>query len=361
MRVLNRHVALHVLVAVLLVSAVLLGLFAVAMFADELSEAPDNYSFAGLMAYVALRLPGLAVANTGFAVLIGCMLGLGVLASQSEVTVMRASGVSVQRIAWMVLRPMLVLIVLVSLLGEYAVPDIERRASRLKSENAEQEMFFGLIDSSQGLWMRQDDDFLHFNNVTPKGEISGFARLVFSPAGELLYAQYAPRAEYVTDGSMPGWVLRDVRVTRFGIDVVSTEVLPEDMHWYSELEPALLSTVVSEPATMSMRELRYYMNYLVEQGQDNRNFELVFWQKALQPLAMTGLVLVAISFIFGPLRDTTMGYRLFMGVMVGIVFRFSQDLLGPTSLVYGFPPLLAIVAPIAVCWIVGLVLLRRTR
>ena len=56
-----------------------------------------------------------------------------------------------------------------------------------------------------------------------------------------------------------------------------------------------------------------------------------------------------------------MGYRLFTGVMLGIVFRFSQDLLGPTSIVYGFVPLLAVAAPIAVCWLLGLLLLLRTR
>jgi lipopolysaccharide export system permease protein len=125
--------------------------------------------------------------------------------------------------------------------------------------------------------------------------------------------------------------------------------------------PNCFNVVASEPASMSLRELNYYSHYLADQDQDSRVFELVFWQKAMQPLAMIGLVLVAISFIFGPLRDTTMGYRLFTGVMLGIVFRFSQDLLGPTSMVYGFTPLVAVVLPIALCWMLGLFLLARTR
>lgn len=361
MNQLNAHVARHVLSAVTLVIVVLIGLFAVVLFADELGDAPSHYKILNLVLYVVLRIPGMVVANAGFAILIGCLLGLGVLASQSELTVMRASGVSVMRIVWMVLQPMLAVVLFISLLGEYVVPGIDRYASLLRSEKQEQEFIFNMIRSDNGLWMRQGNDFLHFNHVSANGDITGFARFVFDENRELRYAQYASHAKYSTDAAQPGWNLKKIRVTRFGEDSVSAELQAGDEHWSSELAPGLLGVVASEPESMSLRELRYYINYLTEQGQDGRMFELVFWQKAMQPLAMIGLVLVAISFIFGPLRDTTMGYRLFTGVMLGIVFRFSQDLLGPTSMVYGFTPLLAVVVPILVCWLLGIFLLTRTR
>ena len=76
---------------------------------------------------------------------------------------------------------------------------------------------------------------------------------------------------------------------------------------------------------------------------------------------MIGLVLIAISFVFGPLRSTTMGYRLFTGVMVGVIFQFAQDLLGPTSLVFGFSPLFAVLGPIVFCWVAGVGLLLKVR
>ncbi|HSC76330.1 MAG TPA: LPS export ABC transporter permease LptG [Pseudomonadales bacterium] len=361
MNYLSAHVARHVVSAVVLVIVVLIGLFAVISFADELGSAPDHYNILNLVLYVLLRVPGMIVTNAGFAILIGCLLGLGVLASQSELTVMRASGVSVMRIVWMVLKPMLAVVLLVSLMGEYVVPDIDRYASLVKSEKQEQEFIFNMIRGDNGLWMRQENDFLHFNHVSANGDITGFARFVFDDHGELQYAQYASRAKHSTDAARPGWSLKKIRMTRFSENAVSTELQAGDDHWSSELEPGLLSVVASEPGSMSLRELRYYISYLAGQGQDSRIFELVFWQKAMQPLAMIGLVLVAISFIFGPLRDTTMGYRLFTGVMLGILFRFSQDLLGPTSMVYGFTPLLAVMAPIIVCWLLGVFLLLRTR
>jgi lipopolysaccharide export system permease protein len=55
-----------------------------------------------------------------------------------------------------------------------------------------------------------------------------------------------------------------------------------------------------------------------------------------------------------------MGYRIFSGVMVGILFRTSQDLLGPSSLIFGFPPFIAVILPIALCAMIGTILLRRS-
>jgi lipopolysaccharide export system permease protein len=79
----------------------------------------------------------------------------------------------------------------------------------------------------------------------------------------------------------------------------------------------------------------------------------------LQPVATLALVFVAISFIFGPLREATMGMRVVSGLVIGIVFKFVQDLLAPASIVFGFSPVIATVIPIGICLIAGFFLLRR--
>jgi len=79
----------------------------------------------------------------------------------------------------------------------------------------------------------------------------------------------------------------------------------------------------------------------------------------LQPVVTAALVLMAISFIFGPLRSVTLGQRVFTGVLVGFTFRIAQDLLGPSSLVFGFSPLFAVLVPTAICALAGFWLLRR--
>ena len=40
----------------------------------------------------------------------------------------------------------------------------------------------------------------------------------------------------------------------------------------------------------------------------------------------------------------------------GIVFRTLQDILGPSSMVYGFDPIYASLTPIAICFVIGSVM-----
>src|SRR5690606_6544588 len=188
----------------------------------------------------------------------------------------------------------------------------------------------------------------------PNGVLLGVTRYRFDEQRHMLSASFARRAEHRSDH----WQLQSVSTTFFREG--STEVVksPEE-RWDIELSPQLLSTVVMEPESLSVTGLWQYIHYLGEQGLNNARYWLAFWNKVLQPLVTAALVLMAISFIFGPLRSVTLGQRVFTGVLVGFVFRIAQDLLGPSSLVFGFSPLLAVLVPTGICAVAGLWLLRR--
>ena len=131
--------------------------------------------------------------------------------------------------------------------------------------------------------------------------------------------------------------------------------------WETELSPSVLSVLIVKPENLSITGLYTYSEYLDDQDLNAAEYRMAFWKKVLQPLSTGVLVLVAISFVFGPLRSVTMGFRVFSGVVVGLLFKYAQDLLGPSSLVFGFNPIYATIIPIGVCLCVGLWLLRRVR
>ncbi len=110
---------------------------------------------------------------------------------------------------------------------------------------------------------------------------------------------------------------------------------------------------------MSTSALYNYAQYLERQGLKANEYLLAFWKKMLQPLTLGVLVLVAGSFVFGSMRSVSMGNRVFSGVVVGLVFKYTQDLLGPASLVFGFSPVWAVLAPILGCFLLGAMLIRR--
>jgi lipopolysaccharide export system permease protein len=348
---LDRYIGAQVFVAILGVLGIIVGLALLFAFIDELSDVEDSYGLFDALWYVLLTAPRRLYEMLPMAALIGCLIGLGSLASNSELTIMRAAGVSIGRIVWAVMKPMLVLMLAGVLIGEYLAPYTENQAQ------ASRAMAQGGGDAQsakRGLWHRQGQEYVHINAVQPNGVLFGVTRYQFDENRRMQSASFARRAQYQGDH----WLLEDVATTHFRER--SSEVIKQDSErWNIELTPQLLGTVVLAPEALSITGLWGYIHYLAEQGLNNSQYWLSFWTKVLQPLVTAALVLMAISFIFGPLRSVTLGQRVFTGVLVGFVFRIAQDLLGPSSLVFGFSPLFAVLLPAVICALAGFWMLRR--
>lgn len=351
MRKLDRYIGRSVVTAILAVLGIILGLASLFAFIDEMGDVNAAYTATDAASFILLTAPRRVYDMLPMASLIGCLIGLGALASSSELTIMRAAGVSVGRIVWAVMKPMLVLMICGVLVGEYVAPPLENKAQ------AERALLQGSGDAQtgrHGAWHREGNEYIHINAVQPKGLLYGVTRYRFDGQRHLLESSFAKKGQYETDQ----WVLSDVTTTVFhenSTEIVTSAQLP----WKVNLTPQLLDTVVVPPEALSISGLWSYIHYLSDQGLNNGKYWLAFWTKVLQPMVSAALVLMAISFIFGPLRSVTLGQRVFTGVLVGFVFRIVQDLLGPASLVFGFTPLLAVALPATLCALGGLWLLRR--
>jgi lipopolysaccharide export system permease protein len=197
---------------------------------------------------------------------------------------------------------------------------------------------------------------MYVSAVLPNGVIYGLTRYKFNDQHQLESASFTKEAVY-RDGY---WQEKDISITYMEEASVRNEALA-DRRWETPLTPNLFNILVLAPEDISLRNLHYYINYLEVQNLTASNYSLAFWQKILQPLASASLVLIAISFVFGPLRSVTMGQRIFTGVIFGIVFALLQRLLGPSSLVFGFPPVIAVMIPIFLCIALGVYLLNKAR
>ncbi|MEA9977697.1 MULTISPECIES: LPS export ABC transporter permease LptG [unclassified Pseudomonas] len=347
----DRYIGKSVFVAILGVLGVILGLASLFAFIDEMGDVSDTYTLLDASSFVLLTAPRRVYEMLPMSALIGCLVGLGSLASSSELTIMRAAGVSIGRIVWAVMKPMLLLMIAGVLVGEYVAPVSEDMAQ----SNRSLAQGSGDAQSSKyGVWHREGEEFIHINAVQPNGVLYGVTRYRFDDQRHMQIASFAKHAKFDTDH----WQLQDVTTTRFHGDSTEVVTSPSEL-WDVTLSPQLLSTLVLPPDSLSISGLWSYSHYLAEQGLNNGRYWLAFWTKVLQPLVTMALVLMAISFIFGPLRSVTLGQRVFTGVLVGFTFRIAQDLLGPSSLVFGFSPLFAVLVPSGICAIAGVWLLRR--
>ncbi|WP_263078708.1 LPS export ABC transporter permease LptG [Endozoicomonas sp. Mp262] len=350
MRKLDRYIAINVLgaMAVVLIGLVVLeSLFA---FLAQLDDMRANYQVLDVFIYTVLLMPKKIYGFIPAAALIGCLVGLGSMASSSELVVMRAAGVSLWRMVWAAIKPALVLVFIGILLGEYLAPVSEQVAETRRTIARSSEGVY----SGEGFWHREGNQFMYFNAVEPNGVLYGVSVYKFDDEMHLQESVFARRAIFQQDH----WLMENVKHSRFdGERFITEEKLVES--WNTRLTTTLLKVVVVKPEGLSITGLQAYIRYLEHQGLDTGEYDLAFWTKALQPFSIIALVLVGISFVFGPLRSVSMGLRVFAGVITGVVFMIIQNLLGPSSLVFGFPPVLAVLAPVIICACLGGYLLKK--
>ena len=362
MKILDLYVARHVLGGFLIVLLVVAGLDMLFALVEEMKDIGGDYTLSAVVKYVMLTAPRRFYEFIPLSSLIGCLLGLGILASSSELTVMRAAGISTFGIIVSVMKPVFLIVVMALSLGEFVVPQSEQSA-----QSHRQVMLTGnsAISDASHVWHRDEMTFLHINAVIPDGSVRGLTRYEFNDDLTLARASFAKTARY----NGQDWELSRIKETRFpdkrdSDDPAAAQLMTSELEsevWTSGLTPELLKVVMIKPTNLSMSGLLSYGDYLDEQGLASSQYRVAFWSKLLLPVAIFALVIVAVSFIFGPLRSVTLGQRLITGIIVGLAFKLSQDVLGPTSAVFGFSPLIAVAAPIVICIGLGFWLLNRAK
>ncbi|MCC1495198.1 LPS export ABC transporter permease LptG [Alcanivorax sp. 1008] len=353
MRLLRRYIWRAVMIPVLLIIAILMLLDGLFSFVFELESLRNEYQILQALQFVVTTLPRRLAEFLPMAILLGALAGLGLLANSGELTVMRAAGVSTGRITWMVLRPTILLLLIGLFVAEYISPHTEQIA---RSNRSLAETGGVALGGQSGLWHREGNEFIHISAVEPNGVLHGVTRYRLDETHQLVETRFISRAIY--QGNK--WSLEGVRGSRLFDDHI--EAWAEDSgQWDIQLTPDVLSVIVLQPEHLAVSKIYEYARYLQQQGIHAGEYMLVFWQKLAQPLGVLGMVMIAVSFIFGPLRQVSMGLRMTAGILAGLVFHYGQQFFGHMSLVFDASPMWAALAPAIICLVAGVVLLRRVR
>ncbi len=359
---LARYIASQVLAAMLLVLCVLGGLDLLLYTIDELGNTRGGYGVLQALRYISYIAPRHLYELLPASALIGALAGLGSLAASNELVGMQAAGYSRWQITLAVMQPAMLVMVLGLVLGEYVAPRLEIRAEVDKS------LALGLRAGLTrfGHWERDGGVFLHFNSMETQGILHGVTLFEFDDQQRLVHQVEAELANF--QGAAGGkanrysWQMvngNEFNFTYQGDAVINTHQSFGERNWELDMTPELLQVLVVDPASMAISDLWRFGQRFLQQGLDSGPYFLGFWRKALQPLNTGVLVLVAISFIFGPLRSASMGLRVFSAICLGLTFTIVQKLFQQLSLVYHMRPLFAVLLPILLCFVAGVVLLKR--
>jgi len=352
-KILDLYIGRTIIATSSLVLATFVGLSAIIKYVEQLRKVGEgSYDLLQALLFVLLSIPRDIEMFFPMAALLGALIGLGMLASSSELVVMQAAGFSKLDIGLSVLKTAIPLMIMVTLLGQWGAPQAQKAARDLRAFATSG----GAIMSVRtGVWARDANDFIFIGKVEDD-KIYGMNMWRYDDDKRLESVVYAAEVEYVSDNT---WMMNDVQLTEMVDEVEISKQSLAEYSWTTSLAPDKLAVVTVKPEELSLGGLYDYVTYLKASEQDPSRYELAFWRKVTQPFSIAVMMLMALSFIFGPLRSVTMGARILSGVIAGFTFYISSEFFGPLSLVYNIPPVFGAVMPSIVFLTVALMLLRR--
>lgn len=353
MKRLDRYLITTVLSGALLALAIIIALLLVFEYMEEFDDiGRGDYTALTALLYVLLKLPFRIYQGFAMATLIGSLMGLGALAANSELTAMRAAGMSIGRVARAVMLAGVLLGLGALAIGEWLAPSAERWAQELRSMAIHERV----TARDRGFWARDGDLFIEVQRAVTQEQLAGLRIFQLGVDGQPQRILMAGSARHVGEE----WVLTEPVLTEFTEQGVRVEALPS-WSWVSDLKPQLLEAVVVDPDSLPIRDLLNYITYLRRNGLETDQYRLALWSKVATPLAAVAMLLLTVPLVFGGVRSSGAGQRVFLGVLIGLGFVLLNRLLTRAGLVYGLPPALSALLPTLVILSLGTVGILRMR
>ncbi|MGP5231043.1 LPS export ABC transporter permease LptG [Psychrobacter celer] len=380
LKVLGRYVRRNALLAII---GAVVGLWALQLifsYLSELDSLDDSYTMSEAIKYIFYRSPYFLEQFIPTGALLGAVVGLGLLANKSELVVMRAAGVSIYRIVGWVLQPALIFVLLALAINQFVLPHSNQLAKEINDEDSR-----SLVTSVCGYWTVQPrfenaqdgstkpagSDILYIDYADVQGNIGEVKRWHLDNDGNLQTAIHAKDGQYVgrqaldsSSGTPSGqyryeWQLNDMTTLSINQGFESSQAVFASDTLSLPFAPESVYLLTRKAEDLSLTQLYEHRQFMRGQGNRSLEHELAFWQKLLSPLSILSLVIVACSFVFGSLRTHSLGLRVVVALLFGLLFSYVQDLVGFVALATGFSPLLMVLLPILGSAALGFYLIKR--
>jgi lipopolysaccharide export system permease protein len=337
----------------------MLGLLAMFSFFDLIQELDSlgqgNYGISQMLVFVLLSIPGHIYDVVPVAVLVGMMYSLGALARNSELVVMRVSGLSLLNIALILLKVGLLFTVITFLVGELITPISEKMAQRMRVKATDSVI---AQDFRSGMWVKDGKSFVNVETVLPDASLLNVHIYEFDENFKLRSISVAKKGNFEDER----WGLSQVTQTKFNTfkkieqNNIQTQFFSK-ANWKSLIRPELLNVLLVAPEKMSVWNLYSFIQHLQSNKQKTTRYDVALWSKMIYPLACMVMVILALPFGFIQQRSGGTSAKLFIGVMLGVAYQILNRVFIHLGVLNDWPPLMSAITPTILFLIAGLSML----
>jgi lipopolysaccharide export system permease protein len=356
MKIRDRYIAKTLLSHTIIVLVVWISIYSFFNFLAELdSVGKEGYTILSAFTYIVLQLPEVAYKQASPIILLGCILGMGSLASTGQLLIFRVSGASIFKITILALKNSLIFLFFFIALGEFLAPISSNLAVNSKSN------IMGGSSASfnqDGFWIRDGDNFI---NVKTNIDGKFFSDITVIEVNSLNKIERVIKSENAFfDGSSLD--MSDSEI--FSIDESSffDRISLKERNSYDKtvsFDRDLINSIKKEPKDLSTLTLIKQIRFLSDNKLRSGIFEVELYKRLIQPITLIAMILLAMLFIFGSTREVTLGRKIFFGIALGLSFEMLSRFASAMALSFDFSPLLSSILPSIMVMFISIIFLLK--
>ena len=354
MKIKDRYIAKTILSYTLVVMIVWLGIYSFFNFLSELNSVGNaDYTILSAFQYIILQMPEVAYDQASALILLGCILGMGHLATTGQLLIFRVSGASVLKITWITVKNAMLFLFILILIGETFAPTLTQYAENERMHALGQTSFSG---SQDGFWIRDGENFINVENNVDGRIFDGIT--VFEVDKENKIRRIIRSDNGVFDGKTLN--LNETDIFSVTSNDVYENISLKERNSYNKnvaFDQDLIASLEKEPKDLSTYTIIKQIQFLTENKLRASVFEVELYNRMVKPLTLIAMILISMLFIFGSTRDITLGRKIFVGVSIGLSFELISRLGGAFSLSFEISPFLSSFVPSLLAVVIAIFIL----
>ena len=354
MKIRDRYIAKTLLTYTIIVLVVWISIYSFFNFLAELNSVGEaEYTILSAFTYIVLQLPEVAYRQASPIILLGCILGMGHLATTGQLLIFRVSGASILKITLLTLKNSLIFVLFFIFIGEFLAPISSSFAESSRSNTLGNS---GASSSQEGFWIRDGDNFINVKKNIDGTLFSGITVIEVNSSNMIERVIKSENALF--DGNsldMSGSEIFSIDGSSF-FDGISLK----ERNSYNKtvsFDQDLVESLEKEPEDLSTWTLIKQVRFLSDNKLRSGIFEVELYKRLIHPVSLIAMILLAMLFIFGSTRNVTLGRKIFFGVTLGLSFEMLSRIASAMALSLDLNPLMSSILPSIIVMVASLIFL----
>jgi lipopolysaccharide export system permease protein len=354
MKIRDRYIAKTLLSFTIVVLLVWLVIYSFFNFLTEINVVgQESYTILSAIKYIILKMPEVTYNQASPVILLGCILGMGHLATTNQLLVFRISGTSILKITGITLKNALIFVIAIIAIGE-AIAPMSSNFAELGRSNALGNI--AVSTSQEGFWIRDGNNFINVKKNIDGKLFIGITVIEVNSSNEI--GRVIKSENAVFDGSSLDMSGTEI----FSIDNSSVldNISLKEHNFYNQtvsFDQDLIDSLEKEPKDLPTWTIIKKIQFLSNNKLRSGIFEVELYKRLIKPVTLVAMILLAMLFIFGSTRDVTLGRKIFFGVALGLSFEMLSRIASAMALSFDFNPLMSAILPSTLVMLISITLL----